>query len=140
MTAERRFLHPGAAVPRRHHRHLRNIPWDYSRASSRSRSPARTARRSTWARRPSSGKTGQWPTTKKPAFTAWKPPAYGHYTVTATGWIADIWGNRYEGGGTYRFWIAKRMTLATATFQGQAYPVGNRYGRDMASPRRCRPT
>jgi hypothetical protein len=42
-----------------------------------------------------------------------------------------MWGNRYEGGGTYKFWIAKRMTLATATFQGFAYPVGNRYGRDL---------
>jgi hypothetical protein len=51
--------------------------------------------------------------------------------VRATGWTQDVWGNRYEGGGTYKFWIAKRMTLATATFQGQSYPVGNRYGRDI---------
>ena len=40
-------------------------------------------------------------------------------------------GRRYEGGGTYRFWIAKRMTLATATFQGMPYPVGSSYGRDI---------
>ncbi|HEU5287584.1 MAG TPA: hypothetical protein VFV20_04215 [Candidatus Limnocylindria bacterium] len=71
-------------------------------------------------------------TTKNAKFTQWKPPAYGRYTVRATGWTQDAWGNHYEGGGTYSFWIAKRMTLATATFQGQAYPVGNRYGRDMA--------
>ena len=77
------------------------------------------------------GKTGQWPTTRRSSVTAWRPPAYGQYTVRATGWLADIWGNRYEGGGTYRFWIANRMTLATATFQGQPYPVGNRYGRDI---------
>ena len=57
--------------------------------------------------------------------------AYGRYTVIATGWIADMDGRRYEGGGTYRFWIAKRMTLATATFQGQPYPVGSSYGRDI---------
>ena len=75
---------------------------------------------------------GQWPTTKRAAVTAWKPPAYGRYTVKATGWINDIWGNRYEGGGVYHFWIANRMTMATATFQGMAYPVGGRYGRDMA--------
>ncbi|MDO8835515.1 MAG: M4 family metallopeptidase, partial [Vicinamibacterales bacterium] len=43
----------------------------------------------------------------------------------------DAAGRRYEGGGTYRFWIAKRMTLATATFQGQPYPVGASYGRDI---------
>ena len=40
-------------------------------------------------------------------------------------------GQRYEGGGTYRFWIAKRLTLATATFQGMPYPVGSSYGRDI---------
>ena len=49
----------------------------------------------------------------------------------AAGWIADTTGRRYEGGGTYRFWMAKRMTLATATFQGQPYPVGASYGRDI---------
>ncbi len=76
-------------------------------------------------------KSGQWPTTRRSAFTAWRPPAYGQYTVRASGWIADIWGHRFEGGGTYRFWIANRVTLATATFQGQPYPVGNRYGRDI---------
>ena len=78
------------------------------------------------------GNAGQWPTTKMSTITAWKPAAYGYYTVKETGWINDIWGNRYEGGGTYHFWIAKRMTLATATFQGQAYPVGTKYGKDIA--------
>ena len=77
------------------------------------------------------GKSGNWPTTKKPAITAWKPWTYGQYEVKATGAYYDTSGNRYEAGGTYRFWIAKRMTLATATFQGMAYPVGNRYGRDV---------
>jgi len=72
------------------------------------------------------GNSGQWPTTKMNTITAWKPAAYGYYTVKETGWIDDIWGNRYDGGGTYHFWIAKRMTLATATFQGQAYPVGTK--------------
>ena len=70
-------------------------------------------------------------TTGNARFTAWKPTAYGRYTVVAKGWIADRWGNRYEGGGTYHFWIAKRMTMATATFQGMPYPVGSRYGRDI---------
>ena len=77
------------------------------------------------------GKSGTNPTTRDPKLTAWKPSMYGQYTVRATGWYGDEWGHRYEGGGTYRFWIAKRMTLATATFQGMAYPVGNRYGRDI---------
>jgi len=72
------------------------------------------------------------PTTGNEAFTSWKPPGYGRYTVRLTGWVADRTGRRYQGGGTYRFWIAKRMTMATATFQGMAYPVGFKYGRDIA--------
>ncbi len=76
-------------------------------------------------------KSGNGATTRNTAFTGWKPQGYGRYTVTATGWIADREGRRYQGGGTYRFWIAKRMTLATATFQGQPYPVGSTYGRDI---------
>jgi hypothetical protein len=74
--------------------------------------------------------SGTGPTTKVSALTAWRPQAYGRYVVTATGWVLDRHGRRYEGGGTYRFWIAKRMTLATATFQGMPYPVGSTYGRD----------
>jgi hypothetical protein len=76
-------------------------------------------------------KSGSWPTTRKSAITAWRPSMYGFYTVRATGWYEDALGNCYGAGGTYRFWIAKRMTLATATFQGMSYPTGNRYGRDI---------
>lgn len=81
--------------------------------------------------RPFVGRNALGPTTKDSRFTAWKPTAYGLHTVTATGFMQDRSGRRYEAGGTYRFWIAKRMTMATATFQGVAYPVGSRYGRDI---------
>jgi hypothetical protein len=77
-------------------------------------------------------KNGAGNTNKKPGISDWKPKAYGRYTVEARGWVTDIWGNRYDGGGTYHFWIAKRMTMATATFQGMPYPVGVTYGRDIA--------
>ncbi len=69
------------------------------------------------------------PTTGNLAFTAWKPETYGRYTVIAKGWIADTWNTRYYGGGTYHFWIAKRMTMGTATFQGMSFPVGARLGQ-----------
>ncbi|MBI4787133.1 MAG: hypothetical protein HY782_08825 [Chloroflexi bacterium] len=108
-----------------------NIPWDFAKGELSIQVTGPDGKTNDLGTAPFVGKAGQWPTTKKPAFTAWRPPSYGLYTVKATGWLADIWGNRYEGGGTYQFWIAKRMTLATATFQGQAYPVGNRYGRDI---------
>ncbi|NTU50611.1 MAG: hypothetical protein HGA87_07050, partial [Desulfobulbaceae bacterium] len=69
------------------------------------------------------------PTTNNTAFTSWRPPMYGQYKVKLTGWMQDKNGRRYEGGGTYQFWIARRLTMATATFQGMAYPVGSSYGR-----------
>jgi hypothetical protein len=71
------------------------------------------------------------PTTKNKTFTEWEPPKYGRYAVTLTGSVYDINGREYQGGGTYIFWIAKRMTMATATFQGQSYPAGYNYGRDI---------
>jgi len=76
------------------------------------------------------GKGRSGPTTKHSEYTNWVPPSYGHYQVKLSGWLEDIWGNRIDGGGTYGFWIANRMTMATATFQGQPYPVGTKYGRD----------
>ncbi len=108
-----------------------NIPWNYSSGELSIQVTGPDGVTTDLGKYPFIGKTGQWPTTSRSAFTAWKPSAYGQYTVKAKGWIEDIWGNRYEGGGTYHFWIAKRMTLATATFQGQPYPVGGRYGRDI---------
>lgn len=75
---------------------------------------------------------GNGATTQNTSFTAWKPTAYGNYSIEAYGWILDTWGNRYQGGGNYTFWIANRLTVATATFQGMPYNVGNRYGRDLA--------
>lgn len=78
----------------------------------------------------STSRTG--PTTGKPAFTAWKPPMYGQYTVQIKGWMQDVNGRRYEGGGSYKFWIARRLTMATATFPGMAYQVGYQYGRDIS--------
>jgi len=71
------------------------------------------------------------PTTNNSALRFWFPQADGRYAVEANGWIEDIWGNRYYGGGNYSFWIANRLTIATATFQGQPYNVGNHYGRDI---------
>lgn len=72
------------------------------------------------------------PTTGKSAFTSWKPPMYGHYTVKVSGWMQDKNGRRYEGGGSYKFWIARRLTMATATFPGMAYQTGYQYGRDIS--------
>ena len=110
----------------------RNIPWRYDRGewSVKIVFPNGTSLNLGTAK--FVAKRGNGATTKNANFTSWKPPVYGNYTVEAKGWIEDVWGNLYEGGGNYTFWIAERLTLATATFQGQAYNVGNRYGRDLA--------
>jgi len=109
-----------------------NIPWDYTKGEISVLVYNPDGSVTDLGTHPFVGNTGQWPTTRKTAITAWRPPAYGQYRVRATGWIADIWGNRYYGGGNYRFWIANRMTMITATFQGMPYPVGSRYSRDLA--------
>jgi len=108
-----------------------NIPWDFTQGEFSVKITSPDGKMLDLGTAPFVGNAGRWPTTRNQKFTQWKPPMYGEYTVKATGWLADKWGNRYDGGGTYKFWIAKRMTLATATFQVQAYPVGNRYGRDI---------
>lgn len=109
-----------------------NVPWDYTKGALSVTITAPDGKITNLGEAPFVGKAGEWSTTRKSPFNGWAPPAYGYYTVKVTGWTADIWGNRYEGGGTYHFWIANRMTLATATFQGMAYPVGSKYGRDIA--------
>ncbi|HEX9261883.1 MAG TPA: hypothetical protein VF893_05085 [Candidatus Bathyarchaeia archaeon] len=110
----------------------RNIPWRYNSGewSVRITLPNGTIQNLGTAK--FAARRGTGATTNNVKFTSWKPPFYGNYTIEANGWIEDLWGNRYQGGGTYTFWIAERLTLATATFQGQAYNVGNRYGRDLA--------
>jgi hypothetical protein len=108
-----------------------NIPWNYTQGAVSIQVTGPDGKTVDLGTRPFVGASGQWPTTKNSSITGWKPPVYGLYTVKASGHTVDSRGNRYEGGGTYRFWVAKRMTLATATFQAYAYPVGNRYGRDI---------
>ena len=109
-----------------------NIPWDYASGEMSVEVTGPDGNTVSLGTLPFVKQSGYGPSTGRSAVTAWVPPAYGQYTVKETGWIRDIWGNRYEGGGTYRFWIAKRMTLATATFQGMPYPIGSTYGRDIA--------
>lgn len=110
---------------------LQNVPWNWSSGELTVRIAGPDRSQVDLGTMRFVAKGGNGPTTRQSAFTSWRPQAYGRYTVTATGWIADQDGRRYEGGGTYRFWIGKRMTLATATFQGMPYPVGSSYGRDI---------
>jgi hypothetical protein len=109
-----------------------DIPWDYASGEMSVEVTQPDGTTVSLGKYPFLRQNGAGPTTGRAAVTAWVPPAYGQYAVKATGWIKDIYGARYEAGGTYRFWIANRLTLATATFQGMPYPVGSTYGRDTA--------
>ena len=109
-----------------------DIPWDYASGEMSVEVTAPDGTTVSLGKYPFLRQSGAGPTTGKAALTAWVPPAYGQYALTATGWINDIYGRRYEGGGTFHFWIANRLTLATATFQGMPYPIGSVYGRDVA--------
>ncbi|MCM2258663.1 MAG: hypothetical protein NDJ94_23775, partial [Vicinamibacteria bacterium] len=110
---------------------LQNIPWDWSNGQLTVRVTNPDGQVTDLGTAPFVGRSGTGPTTGLAALKSWAPPAYGQYVVEATGWIADRWGRHYQGGGSYRFWIGRRMTLATATFQGMPFPVGARYGRDI---------
>ena len=62
----------------------------------------------------------------------WRPEEYGEHVLILRGYCVDAWGNHYDGGGTYRFWIAERLTIATATFLGLALQAGRNYGAPIA--------
>ena len=110
----------------------RNIPWNYKSGQWTVKVTLPNGTIINLGTASFTARRGNGATTQNLTFTAWKPPMYGSYSVQAYGWIQDIWGNTYFGGGNYTFWIAERLTIATATFQGMPYNVGNRYGRDLA--------
>jgi hypothetical protein len=64
-------------------------------------------------------------TTLNPAFTAYTFSQYGEYTIELTGSMDDIWGNRYEAGGSYTVVIAEPLQLFPATLPGTPFEVGN---------------
>ena len=50
---------------------------------------------------------------------------YGRHLVAMTGTVKDVWGNVYEGGGTYEVVIAKRLDLETGVVPGTPFEVGD---------------
>ncbi len=53
-------------------------------------------------------------------------PRYGRYVVTLTGWVMDIYGHRYEGGGAFEVYAALPLSFSSSFKPGQGYPVGRR--------------
>lgn len=56
---------------------------------------------------------------------------YGQYTIKVKGWINDLWGHKYEGGGTYYLWVANRLSFATSVKPGLPFEVGDSYSTSV---------
>ncbi|MGD8624907.1 MAG: VCBS repeat-containing protein, partial [Anaerolineae bacterium] len=52
---------------------------------------------------------------------------YGHYVVTMTGSVPDLWGNLYEGGGTYDLWLAEPLDIDPGVLPGTPLAVGDAF-------------
>lgn len=50
---------------------------------------------------------------------------YGLHVITMTGYIEDIWGNTYLGGGTYEVWAAHTLDIDPGVLPGTPLAVGD---------------
>ena len=49
----------------------------------------------------------------------------GYHAIEMSGWVEDVWGNRYEGGGTYEVWVAHPLDLDPGLLPGTPLAVGD---------------
>lgn len=63
--------------------------------------------------------------TLNPLYTSYAFDHYGEYTLNLSGSIEDIWGNRYDGGGSYRLLIAEALELRPGVLPGTPFFVGD---------------
>jgi hypothetical protein len=52
-------------------------------------------------------------------------PAYGEYIIEMTGDVEDIYGNVYQGGGTYTVFVAEPLDIEPATLPMTPFEVGD---------------
>jgi hypothetical protein len=50
---------------------------------------------------------------------------YGHHVVTMSGVVSDLWGNEYNGGGTYDVWVARPLDIDPGVLPGTPLAVGD---------------
>ena len=50
---------------------------------------------------------------------------HGYHVIEMTGWVEDVWGNRYEGGGAYEVWVAHPLDLDPGLLPGTPLAVGD---------------
>jgi len=51
-------------------------------------------------------------------------PLYGHYVIKMSGWIEDIRGMRYSGGGSYDIWVAEPLDMDPGALPGTPFDAG----------------
>jgi hypothetical protein len=49
----------------------------------------------------------------------------GPHVIEVQGWVEDVWGNRYEGGGTYDVWVAYPFDIDPGLLPGTPLAVGD---------------
>lgn len=50
---------------------------------------------------------------------------YGAYEVRVSGYVDDVFDNRYEGGGTYTLLAAEQLDLTPGVLSGTPFEIGN---------------
>ncbi len=49
----------------------------------------------------------------------------GHYQIELEGWVEDLWGTVWQGGGTYHLHVARALSLDTSVLPGTLFEVGD---------------
>ncbi|MDX2161807.1 MAG: hypothetical protein SF162_10825 [bacterium] len=66
-------------------------------------------------------------TTLDPRLARYAFDQYGAYTLTVELTLADVFGNRYSGGGEYALTVAEPLDMTPAVLPGTPFEVGNVY-------------
>jgi hypothetical protein len=56
---------------------------------------------------------------------------YGHHVVTRSGVVSDLWGNLYNGGGTYDVWVAQPLDIDPGVLPGTPLAVGDAFNPSL---------
>jgi hypothetical protein len=70
-------------------------------------------------------------TTLNNAYTDYIFSQYGPYEIELTGNLEDIYGNHYEGGGTYQVLIAEPLDILPGALPGTPFEVGDTFNASL---------